>query len=67
MVKVEGHPPCHSEPTSTRIAWFILGVLRVAAETENRISCQAIPHPQPLLPQLLAHCLLLLNTLITGI
>lgn len=55
-----------TEATPTRLAWFLLGVLRVAAETEQALEVMAGVHPQPHLPQLLGRLLLLLSSLISG-
>ena len=67
-VEVVGEPPCHplTEDTAVRLAWFLLGVLRVAVETEQQLVVQPGAHPQPLLPQLLGRCLLLLSSLVSG-
>lgn len=55
-----------TEATPTRLAWFVLGVLRVSAETEQALEIKAGTHPQPHLPQLLGRLLLLLSSLISG-
>ena len=67
-LEVKGEPPLssESEATPTSLAWFLLGVLQVAGETEQLLQLQPAPHPQPLLPRLLGHCLLLLSGLMTG-
>ena len=67
-VEVEGEPPHlpESDPPPTKLAWFLLGVLRVTAETEEQLELRPGPHPQPLLPQLLGRCLLLLSSLVSG-
>ena len=57
-----------SEATPTRLSWFLLGTLRVAAATEHQLLAQ--PHPQTgsrdLLPQLIGNTLLILQSLVTG-
>ena len=67
-VEVKGEPAdhTHTETTPTRLAWFLLGVLRVAAETEQQLQVRPGSHPQPLLPQLLGCSLLLLHSLLSG-
>jgi hypothetical protein len=55
-----------SETPPTRLASFLLGALRVAAETECQLQLQPGPYPQSLLPQLLGRCLLLLFRLVSA-
>lgn len=66
-VEVTGEPALPlTEGISTRLGWFLLGVLRVAAETEQALVVMAGVHPQPHLPQLLGCLLLLLSSLVSG-
>lgn len=55
-----------TEGTATRLGWFLLGILRVAGETEQALIVMAGGHPQPHLPQLLGRLLLLLSSLVSG-
>ena len=56
-----------NEAPPTRLAWFLLGVLRVTVETQLQLERRPGRHPQPLLPQLLGRCLLLLSSLLSGL
>ena len=65
-VEVEGEPPRLTEATPTRLAWFLWGVLQVMSKVECKLEVWPRAHPQPLLPQLLGRCLLLLSSLVSG-